>query len=162
MSGLKSLIGWIEATPLSTAIKSAAWVVPSVQSLHILAICVVFVSVAMLDLRLVGLIDRDQSVRRMARRYLPPVGWALPVLALTGVIMIAGEPERELLSPFFWSKMALLATVLTLTVVLSGVLEDRPLAEFSSVKRVIVQVGGALSLLLWLGIIFCGRWIAYG
>ena len=162
MSGLKSLSGWIEATPLSTTIKSAAWVVPFVQSLHILAICVVIVSVAMLDLRLVGLIDREQSVRRMARRYLPPVWWALPVLALTGAIMIAGEPERELLSPFFWSKMALLATVLTLTAVLSGLLEDRPLAELPLVKRLIVQVGGALSLLLWLAIIFCGRWIAYG
>ncbi len=162
MSDLKSFPGWIESTALSTTIKAAGWIVPTVQSIHIVAICVVFVSVAMLDLRLVGALDAGKSIEHMARRYLPPVWWALPVLAATGVVMILGEPERELLSPFFWSKMGLLATVLALTLGVVRLLEDRPLAALAAPKRVAIQVAGALSLLLWVAIIFCGRWIAYG
>lgn len=161
MSVLAALSTWIEATPLSLTIKATLWVVPMVQSIHILAISVVMASIAMLDLRLAGVIGREQSVRRMARQFLPPVWYALPILAITGAIMIIGEPKRELLNQYFWSKMAILATVIILTVVLRSVLEDRPFPDLPYGKRQWVRAGAVISLLLWLAIIFCGRWIAY-
>ena len=53
---LDRFCSWLEQTPLSQAIQSAGWVVPTVQTIHILAIAAVLSSVLMLDLRLLGVV----------------------------------------------------------------------------------------------------------
>ncbi len=161
MTDLSALSAWIAATPLSLTIQTTSWVIPTVQSVHILAISVVVASSAMLNLRLAGLIGREQSVQLMAQRFMPPVWWALPVLALTGLTLIIGEPKRELLNPYFWSKMIILLTVIIITVPLQHQLEDRPFRQLPQGKQRLVRTGALVCLLLWLGIIICGRWIAY-
>ena len=51
---LLKFCAWIETTPLSQAIQTHSWVVPTVQTIHILGIAAVMAAVLMIDLRLIG------------------------------------------------------------------------------------------------------------
>jgi hypothetical protein len=142
---LDKFCSWLEQTPLSQAIQSAGWVVPTVQTIHILAIAAVMSSVLMLDLRLLGIFGADQPLARVASRFRPVIWWTLPILLATGVVMIIGEPARSLANPAFQLKMLLILAAITVT------------AAFHKGPRIIAVV----SLSLWVGIVFAGRWIAY-
>ena len=162
MADLTSFANDLAASDMSLQVALNLWIVPTMQSIHIVAICAVVASMAMLDLRLLGVIGRGQPVRSNARRFLKWMWIALPVLLLTGSVLIVGEPARELLSPWFWYKMTMLAIALVLTVPLYRLIEEKPLAQHSSSSRGMLQIIGLVSLAMWLGIVFCGRWIAYG
>jgi hypothetical protein len=152
----------IAAWPVSIWIGETGWVIPIVQSVHIIAIAGVMSSIAMLNLRLAGLIGRGQSVRTMAQWFLPWVWWGLPILLTTGLVMVVGEPERELESGYFWSKMLMVVIVTIATLGLQRGLEDAPFSDLSARKRLTMRAVALGSLVLWVAIIFCGRWIAYG
>src|SRR5215470_11778612 len=100
---------WLSRTSVSIAIQAHEWVIPTVQSIHIVAIGIVLASVFMIDLRVLGLAGRDQSLRETTGRFGPWLTGALCVLLATGVLMVIGEPARELLAFSFWLKMFLVA-----------------------------------------------------
>jgi len=154
-------IDWLAASDASLAIQTAGWVVPAVQSIHILAIAIVMASMAMLDLRLAGMIGREQSLQAMARRFMPWLWRALAVLAVTGAVMIVGEPKRELGSDLFWLKMILLLVAVGLTAPMLAILQDQPFAKMSPARRTAIRGCALLSLACWVAIVACGRWIAY-
>ena len=159
---LDKFCSWLEQTPLSQAIQGASWVVPSVQTVHILAIAAVMSSVLMIDLRLAGVVWRDQPVSRVYGRFRPMVWWALPVLLATGSVMIIGEPARSLANSVFQLKMALLVAAIIVTLSHQVPLGRNPAFwELSAGRRGAAQVVATLSLALWAGIVFAGRWIAY-
>ena len=109
MKSIDALCWWLEHTALSQTIQSVDWIVPAIQTIHILAITVVAASALMIDLRLIGVFSADRPLREVSARFLPLVWWPLLVLLATGAIMIIGEPARSLKNPAFQLKMALLA-----------------------------------------------------
>jgi len=149
----------IDATALSQTIQSIKWVVPAVQTVHILAIAAVMSSILMINLRLLGIAGTDQTVARVAGRFGPVVWWSLPLLLLTGATLIIGEPARSLANDFFQLKMFLLVSVIALTVYFQRPLKTNP--NFWDGRSGALRVITVLSLILWSGIIFAGRWIAY-
>ena len=148
---------WLQHTSLSHAIRVAGWIIPTVQIIHILAIAALAGSALMIDLRLIGLIALDQSPKDVSARFLPFVWWPLLVLLATGVVMIVGEPPRELKNPAFGLKMLLVAAALVVTWLIGMVLRRDP----SAGQRLAAGAIAVLSILLWSSIIFAGRWIAY-
>ena len=113
---LETFINWLAATPPSVVIQKVFWIIPTVQIAHILAISVVLASMAMFDLRLLGLAGTRNSIASLSRRFMPWLWSALIVLALSGSILIVGEPKRALGNVAFELKMALLATAIAVTV----------------------------------------------
>jgi hypothetical protein len=104
---VKPFAEWLAQTGASLIIQTHEWVIPTIQSIHILAICAFVGSALMIDLRVLGLAWKDHSLNETSARFWPWVCWALAVLLLTGLLMIVGEPTRELLALSFWIKMAL-------------------------------------------------------
>jgi hypothetical protein len=156
---IPAFCNWLSNTPLSMAIQNYSWVIPSVQTVHILAIATVMASIVMVDFRLLGVTGRTQTVPEMAQRFLPFVWGAVIVLLITGSLLIIGEPARELTSQVFWLKMTLLACVLVLTGAFQyGTSRD---GRFWEKRRVLSWATAIVSLSLWVSILACGRWIAY-
>jgi len=155
-------IDWLTATPLSDAIKVHAWAVPVIQTVHILAIAVLMGTVLIVDLRLVGLGGRSQRIGHVARRYLPWFWAAFAVLAVTGALMVIGEPSRELLNPSFWLKMKLLIVALVVTGTFSLLVWNRAdhLDDNPRARRIAALLAVGM-LLVFVAIIFAGRFIAY-
>ncbi|HTW38106.1 MAG TPA: DUF6644 family protein [Steroidobacteraceae bacterium] len=156
---IPAFCNWLSNTPVSLAIQDALWVIPTVQTVHILAIATVMASVVMVDFRLLGVAGRSQSLPDVAHRYLPWIWCAVVVLLCSGTILIIGEPGRELLSEVFWVKMSLLLCALAVTGVIQYAVNRG--TQFWERRRVIACVTAVASLLLWVGILAAGRWIAY-
>jgi len=156
------VIEWLSQTPLSLAIQTRAWVVPTIQSIHIVAIGIVVASVFMIDLRVLGWAERDQTLLQTVNRFGPWLSWALGVLLITGALMVVGEPARELLSFSFWLKMALVAIgSLSAAAFRIAVRRNELRWEESLVKGLVIKSLAILTLLIWAGIIVLGRLIAY-
>jgi hypothetical protein len=153
---------WLELTPLSQFIQTEEWIVPTVQTIHILSIALVMSSVLMINLRLLGLVGRDLPQPAVARRFLPVIWWTLPILLMTGTILIIGEPARSLLNPAFQLKMVLLLGAIAVTLLYRRQLARNPLYwDGKGLRRVQARSVVLASSLLWIGIVFAGRWIAY-
>jgi len=154
---MHSLTEVIYGTALSSAIRDNSWVVPLVQSIHIVAIAVVLSCALVTELRIAGVVAPDESMEVVAQRYLPWMWRALAVLLATGLVMIIGEPERTLGNAIFWIKMALVSAG-----VLASLGLRRPLLRpASSPGKSPAKVLAWALLALWVAVIFCGRWIAY-
>ena len=86
---------WLSTTFLSVFIqKHNGWMIPAIQSIHIVGITVVMGSVLMIDLRILGWAGTDQTLRQITDRFAPWLTGALYVMLATGLLMVIGEPLR--------------------------------------------------------------------
>jgi hypothetical protein len=161
-AALSEFSKWLAATSLSHVIQTTKWVIPTLQTVHILSVAVVFSSAILVDLRLWRLLNRDVPLPEVARRFLPTIWPVLLVLLITGSLLIIGEPKRSLLNSTFYLKMALLAVAIVLTAWLQWSLLSSPnFWDKNRGRRMAGQFAATLSILVWCGILFAGRWIAY-
>ncbi len=160
---LQGLIDWLGASPASQVIQRVFWIIPTVQTVHILAISVVVASMAMFDLRLMGLAGMRHSVMSLSKRFLPWLWGALVVLAISGSILIVGEPKRALGNPAFLAKMCMLATAIAVTLAFQAVLKRDAAGggDLGSPHAGMAKIIGLVSLVLWAGTAVAGRLIAY-
>lgn len=152
---------WLYNSAVSQTIQNAGWIIPTVQSVHILAIAVLVGSAIVLDLKLAGVVAHTDSSRVIFRRYMPWLWWALVILLATGTVMVVGEPERVLMNWVFWTKMGLVLIAFFATLIMRVPMLNEDLAAQPRVWNLIVKPLGLLSVAIWVLIIFCGRWIAY-
>jgi magnesium-transporting ATPase (P-type) len=113
---MRELLIELGQTPISLAMATSAWIVPTFQSVHIISLAVLFTSVLITGLRVLGLVWAGQSVRQTAARFAPWAWIALASLALSGIVLILAEPIRELMAISFWLKMILLVIAITISV----------------------------------------------
>ena len=159
---LRDLSKWLAATPLSHIIQTNGWVIPTLQTIHILGVAVLFSSAILVDLRFYRALQRDVPLADVARRFLPTIWPVLLILLITGSLLIIGEPRRSLLNNTFYLKMALLAVAVLLTLALQWSLRAEPeFWERDRRRRIAGQLAATVSILVWCGILFAGRWIAY-
>ena len=154
--GLEAVIEKINALPLHETVRDALWVVPTFQTIHILAVGVVFSASLIIALRALGLAGTYWTLARWHKRFAAWTGFGLLALLLSGAVLILAEPERELLNSLFQIKMPL---VIATTLLSFGVARrfDRSGGKVSFG----VKLGAVVIFLLWAVIMGLGRWIAY-
>jgi uncharacterized protein DUF6644 len=156
---IQDISQWLQSTSASAWIQRSMWVIPSLQTVHILGICVVMSSVAMVTLRLLGVVGRTWPLEEVTHRFLPWLWVALLVLLLSGATLILADPERELSNDVFWLKMCVLMGAVLMTLLFQAVSARR--VEVWSRHRLAAGLTATLLLLLWVGAAASGRWIAY-
>ena len=162
LQSLDSFCNWLAATTVSQTIQTIDWIIPAVQTVHILAVAAVVTSALMINLRLLGIRRDDQSVAGVARRFLPFIWWPLPALAVTGAILIVAEPARALENPVFLLKMALLLAAAGVTLACQlPIRRNEAFWELSPGRRRAARIIALTSIPLWIAIVCAGRWIAY-
>ncbi|MGY2736053.1 DUF6644 family protein [Sphingomonas sp. UYP23] len=148
-------------TAISTEIREVSWIIPAVQSIHIIAIAAVVGAAIVMDLRLAGVLATDESPRGVVKRHLPWMWSGLALLLVSGLVLGVGEPNRVLTNSVFWIKMALVLTGFTLTLLFRyPILHPEYRIEHARAAKLVKPLAWA-SLAIWIAIIFCGRWIAY-
>lgn len=155
---LQPLIDWLNAQPIQQTVRDTSWVIPAVQTIHILAVAIVLTGALVIALRGLEITGKAWSLARWHARFRGSVVLALWVLLASGLVMILAEPERELLNWIFRAKMLLVIATLVLAGLLGRGLRkakaDRPAGAGVRVLAVVV-------LLAWIGVATAGRWIAY-
>lgn len=153
---------WLQATALSAWIQASGWVIPLLQFVHILTIGIVFIAILMTVLRIHGRVHREETLTTVWTRYAPWLWYGLVVMAVTGSLLVVGEPLREFSSLSFWLKMLLIAIGIASAVLFSrsllpAIQPDHADAAIPASTR----AAAIATLVLWLAIIFLGRAIAY-
>ena len=152
---------WLAATPLSHTIQTTGWIIPTLQTIHILSVAVLFSSAILVDLRIWRVLQRDAPLPDVARRFLPLIWPVVLILLVTGSLLIVGEPRRSLLNSTFYVKMALLAFALVLTGLLQWSLSSPGFWDKDNARRIFGRLAATASIFAWCGVIFAGRFIAY-
>lgn len=152
----------LSQSPFSLAMATSPWVVPTMQSIHIMAIAVVFISVLVTALRVVGVSWLGVSIRQTVDRFAPWAWTGLALLATTGIVLIMAEPIRELMAISFWVKMALLVAVIIIaTRFMRAVHRGAEFADVDGRGTPGMRRTAMLTVLMLVVIIFMGRLIAY-
>jgi hypothetical protein len=139
-----------------------AWAIPAIQSVHIVGIALVMGSVLMIDLRILGWAWTDQTLRQTTSRFGPWLTGSLWLLLVTGLLMVVGEPVRELVSFSFWLKMALVAIGAAVALAFQRALRRAgPQWEGTLAHRPSIKVMAVVTFFVWVAVIFLGRLIAY-
>jgi hypothetical protein len=119
-------------------------------------------SVVLIDLKVIGLALPSQSTSELVGRLMPWTWWALPVLAVSGLVFVFAQPHRYVVNPVFGLKFAMLTPAVMLAVVFQrATAKDARFWERSRARRASARLMAAISLLLWIGVVMAGRWIAY-
>jgi hypothetical protein len=160
---LKQFAKWLSTTFLSVFIqRHNSWVIPTIQTIHIVGIGVVLGSVFMIDLRVLGWAGMDQTLRQTTTRFGPWLTAALYVQLATGVLMVIGEPVRELVTFSFWLKMFFVAVGTLIAAIFQIRLRKQEQKwEEILVNRRSIKFLAVLTFLIWVCIIILGRLIAY-
>ena len=158
---LQNFASHLYGTPISTAIRETSWIIPAVQSVHIIAIAGVVGAAIVMDLRLAGVLATDETPRAVVKRHLPWMWSSLALLLTSGFVLGLGEPYRVLMNAVFWVKMAMVVTGFTLTLLFRyPILHPDYRIEHARAAALIKPLAWA-SLAIWVVVVFCGRWIAY-
>lgn len=140
----------------------SGWWFANIETLHVLATSAVFGSIAMIDLRLLGVTSRDSRVSRLSREILIYTWVAFALSVITGTLLFISKAETYFHNLQFQLKCLLMA--------LAGV--NMLMFHFGTYRRVLewdsalpppigARLAGGLSLALWIGVIFMGRWIGF-
>jgi cytochrome bd-type quinol oxidase subunit 2 len=147
---------WLSSTPFSQLIQITSWAIPAIQTVHLLSLALLFASALVFSLRIAGRGLSSEPLPQLAARFTRGIWWLLLLLLITGSLLIVAEPGRTITNPVFYAKMVMLAVVVVITLWLSAVAR-RQFERPSGIHMVMA----AVSMVLWIGIIFAGRFIAY-
>ena len=157
---MSSAIHSVEASGVGRFMREALYAYPAAESVHIAGLALLFGSIAIVDLRLLGLGKRIPLGALVSFA----VPWSLAgflIAASAGLLMFTAHAEEFLTQPVFMLKMGLiLAGGVNAAMLHTGSLRaPGPAIDAQPPAR--VRFAAALSLLLWLGVIACGRMLAY-
>jgi hypothetical protein len=129
---------------------------------HVLAITIVIGTVGIIELRLIGVASLNRPVTRVLKDVLPVTWSAFAVSVVSGFLLFASNAPTYAYNTFFLTKAGLL--LLTgLNAFGFHTFVESSIARWDSAARTPIpaRVSGVLSLVMWVGIVICGRWVGF-
>jgi uncharacterized membrane protein len=159
---LDSFLQAVQDTGFATAIREGSVLFPWIECVHVLALTLVIGSIAVVDLRLIGVTSRDRAVTDVTRAVLPVTWIAFVCAVITGVLMFSSNATTYGVNIYFRVKMALIVLAgINMAVyhlaVNRGAQSWRTARDTPTRARIV----GGVSLCLWLAIVAAGRWIGF-
>ena len=152
---------WLEGSAVSQAMREQVWLYPLVEVAHIAGFSVLVGAVALFDLRLLGC-ARTLPVKALAQHLL---GWALVALTLivpAGLAMFASQPLEFAGNPVFLLKLGLIGLAgLNAGLFHLGIFRSVSRWDAETATPGIARIQALVSIVLWTGVITCGRLLAY-
>jgi hypothetical protein len=155
---LLAFFQWCYATPVGETIRDSAWLFPVIEAIHLLGFVLTLGAVLIVEMRLLGAGLSRQPVAQLAAGAQPWLMGGVTLMFATGIPLFMSESMKAYYSFAFWVKMISLFLVLLYTFTLrrrvtrTNLVTNRPLlARFLAV----------ISLTLWFGVAWGGRWIGF-
>lgn len=158
---MDSLLAAIEALPLSRAIAEGDYWFPLLEVIHVIAITLVVGTVGLVDLRLVGAIGPGISPARLMRTLLPWTWGMFVVAAISGGLLFASSAERYWEIGWFRAKFILMALAGLNMLVFHFTTGRHIPDDRDAVMPGAAKIAGFASILLWIGVVTCGRWVGF-
>jgi len=159
---IPAILRWLEASALATRIRDSLYLFPFLESIHVIGLALVFGTIAIIDLRLLGAASTERPFKRMASDILKWTWIAFGLTALTGSLMFITNAGVYYHNFYFRAKMVLLVlaavNMLSFELTLGRSVHrwDKATAAPPAGRAVAV-----LSLVIWISVIFAGRLIGF-
>jgi hypothetical protein len=156
------LISYFEDSGLADNIRENDVLFPLIESVHVLSICLVVGSILVVDLRLLGLASTNRPVSRITSGILPLTWSAFAVAVASGLLLFISNATKYLGNGYFVAKIFLIcAAGLNMAVFHAISAKDLPRWENEAALPLPARLAGGLSILLWVSVVTCGRWIGF-
>lgn len=152
----------VENWPLSQYIASSTWAFPTFESIHVVAIVTVVGSIAMMDLRLLGLASKGSAVTEVSSDALRWTWAGFVIAAITGGLLFISKATNYAANPYFISKLALILVAgLNMAVFHLGIW--RSVGRWDTGRTIphSAKIAGGVSLTLWVVVVFVARAIGF-
>lgn len=152
----------IEYSSIGIAIAESTWMFPTFETLHVIALVTVLATIAVVDLRLIGLTSNKVAFSRLSMDMLPWTWIGFGVAAITGALLFVSKASYYMVNPFFLVKLGLLALAGLNMLVFHFVTQNTQAQWDKDVALPFsARLAGWSSLTLWLGVVICGRMIGF-
>jgi len=153
---LLTVFQWLDRTALGNDIRMSTYLFPAIEVVHLIGLVLLLGTVIVVDLRLLGLGLRRQTVTRVAEEVAPWTLLGLSLAVATGSLLLLSEAVKCYQNDAFWLKMEFLlpALIFHFTVY-------RKVTSSDKIPAIWSKLTGCLSLLLWFGVGLGGRAIAF-
>ena len=151
----------LQELPFATAISESTWLFPMFETIHVMALTLVVGSVAMMDLRLLGIGSRDRSISELTRSVLPWTWSAFAVAAICGLLLFSSKAVAYYDNIPFRIKVACLLFAAVNMLVFHFATARNIAAWDSGRTPAAARAAGIVSLSLWVVIVATGRWIGF-
>jgi hypothetical protein len=153
---------WVVSLDVFTSLRESALAYPVIMSLHLSSIAVFGGLILMTDLRLLGLAMPNITVSGIIAqtRVWKRIGFVIMVTC--GVLLGGAKLDKYYDNPYFQLKLLFLLLVGVHAMVFHrSVYGNAVELDRAPAIPPIAKTAACLSLVLWIGIVSMGRWIAY-
>ena len=159
-SFLQAFQVWLKTTYIAGVMTNVNGAWPISESIHFVGLCLLIGTIGVFDLRMIGLIKRMPVAALHRLIPLGILGYCMNVL--TGITFLSAFPDQYIYNPAFQSKLLFMA-VAGLNVALFYLTMYRSVASTAPNDEVPLpaRIAGGVSLICWIGVIFCGRLITF-
>jgi hypothetical protein len=158
----KELMGWIQSTDLAVTISQSRGWFPALEMIHVTATAFVFGMIAIIDLRLIGVLSRRFAVSDLYRDVIPVTWAAFVVAAITGGLLFISQAVAYSANFAFRLKFAMLLLIaLNMLAFRRFVYPGMAQCDHDAPLPLAARLAGAVSLAGWIAVVSAARWIAY-
>jgi hypothetical protein len=156
------LISYLENSSLADNIRENDLLFPLIESVHVVAICLVVGSILAVDLRLLGFASLNRPISRVTAGILPLTWGAFVVAVTSGGLLFISNATKYLGNGFFVAKLCLIA-VAGLNMAIFHFIGAKDLPRWENDRRppLPARLAGGVSIVLWIAVVACGRWIGF-
>jgi hypothetical protein len=151
----------IQSSGLFTAVRQSELFYPSVLAIHLSCIAIFGGMILMTDLRLLGLALKNTPASDVigSLRNWKRIGFVIMVSC--GVLLAGSHSDKYYPNPYFQLKLTLLTLIGIHGLIFHRSVYYNADLDKGGVLPMRARIAGGVSLVLWLGVVICGRWIAY-
>jgi hypothetical protein len=152
----------LQSSALAEWLRNSLYAFPLIESFHVIGLTIVFGTAAIIDLRLLGLASVRRPFAALASDTMKWTWTAFALTAATGALMFSTNAQVYYHNLQFRLKMALLMLA-GINVLIFNVTAGRTVNRWSSDRAAppAGKVAAAVSLAIWIGVIFLGRWVGF-
>jgi hypothetical protein len=157
-----SSLEWLQQTSLAVQIRDSLFVFPLLEATHVIGLSLVFGTIAIVDLRLLGLASIHRPFQQLASDTLKWTWLAFAITALTGGLMFMTNAAVYFHNAYFRAK-AVLLVLAAINVFVFEVTAGRTAQRWgtSPSSPPIGRIVATLSLVIWVAVIVTGRMIGF-
>jgi hypothetical protein len=149
----------LAALPPGAWMRGVVWAYPLVETLHIVSLATLFGAMMVVDLRILG-VSKALPLVPLMRHALPVALVAFGMAGATGLMLFLAHADDLIGNRMFVLKICLIGAAATNAAIFHSGRRANP-ANWDQIAPWEARLTAGLSLLIWTGVIACGRWIAY-
>ena len=162
MQSIAELLKWLQASSLAVFIHQSKSAFTTIELVHVFAISLVIGTIAIVDLRLLGLASTQRPFTELARGVLPGTWAAFVLAALAGSLLFISRATEYFDNAMFWRKMIIMGLA-GINMLIFELVTVRGVQEWNlkPIPPLPARLAGGISIACWVLVVIFGRWTGF-